>query len=106
MCQPGATVASERGHDVTLFEASHQIGGQFNLAKAIPGKEEFGETLRYFRRMLELHGARVLLDTRATVESLLDGKFDEIVLATGVSPRKPSIPGIDHPKVRFQLEFN
>ena len=106
MCQPGATVAAERGHDVTLFEASHQIGGQFNLAKAIPGKEEFGETLRYFRKMLELHGARVLLNTRATVDSLLDGKFDEIVLATGVSPRKPSIPGIDHPKVHFQLDIN
>ena len=103
-----ATVAAERGHDVTVFEASHQIGGQFNLAKAIPGKEEFGETLRYFRRMLQLHGARVLLNTRASVDVLLDGKFDEIVLATGVTPRKPSIPGIDHPKVcstnlRFML---
>lgn len=94
-----ATVAAERGHDVTMFEASHHIGGQFNLAKAIPGKEEFGETLRYFRRMMELHGVRLLLNTRASVELLLEGKFDEIVLATGVVPRKPGIPGIDHPKV-------
>jgi 2,4-dienoyl-CoA reductase (NADPH2) len=84
---------------VTIFEASHQIGGQFNLAKAIPGKEEFGETLRYFRRMLQLHGVRLLLNTRASVEALLDGKFDDIVLATGVQPRKPGIPGIDHAKV-------
>jgi 2,4-dienoyl-CoA reductase (NADPH2) len=94
-----ATVAAERGHNVTVFESSHQIGGQFNLAKAIPGKEEFGETLRYFRRMIELHGVRLLLNTRASVEVLLDGNFDEIVLASGVSPRKPSIPGIEHAKV-------
>ena len=94
-----ATVAAERGHNVTVFESSHQIGGQFNLAKAIPGKEEFGETLRYFRRMIELHGVRLLLNTRASVDVLLDGKFDEIVLASGVSPRKPSIPGIEHAKV-------
>jgi 2,4-dienoyl-CoA reductase (NADPH2) len=96
-----ATVAAERGHDVTLFDASHEIGGQFNLAKLVPGKEEFSETLRYFHRMLQLHGVRTILNTRATVDVLLDGKYDEIVLATGVVPRQPVIPGIDHPKLRL-----
>ena len=94
-----ASVAAERGHDVTVYEAAPFIGGQFNLARVIPGKGEFSETLRYFGRMLQIHGVRLLLNKRASVEELLDGKYDEIVLATGVSPRKPSIPGIDHPMV-------
>ncbi|MFT4624402.1 MAG: 2,4-dienoyl-CoA reductase (NADPH2) [Myxococcota bacterium] len=92
-----ACSAGERGHAVVLFEASDRIGGQFNLAKRIPGKEEFAETLRYFGRRLELAKVEVRLQTRATAESLAG--FDAVVLATGVHPRQVSIPGIDHPKV-------
>jgi 2,4-dienoyl-CoA reductase (NADPH2) len=92
-----ATVAAERGHKVTLFEAASQVGGQFNLAKRIPGKEEFEETLRYFRVQLARTGVTVKLNTRATVEVLAN--FDEVILATGVSPRALSIPGIEHAKV-------
>ncbi|MFP2961789.1 FAD-dependent oxidoreductase [Myxococcus sp. 1LA] len=92
-----ATVAAERGHHVTLFEASDEIGGQFNLARRIPGKEEFSETIRYFKRRLEATGVDVRLRTRATAGDL--ASFDEIVLATGVSPRRPAIAGIEHPKV-------
>lgn len=92
-----AVSAAERGHDVTLFEATEEIGGQFRLAMQIPGKEEFAETLRYFRRRMEVLGVNVKLATRATPE-LLAG-FDEVVVATGVEPRTPSIPGIDHAKV-------
>lgn len=94
-----ATIAAERGHRVTLFEASNVIGGQFNYAKRIPGKEEFHETLRYFQRRLEVTGVEVRLGTAATVEMLREGGFDDIVLATGVVPRVPDIPGIDHPSV-------
>lgn len=94
-----AVVAAERAHEVTLFEAANEIGGQFNLAKRIPGKEEFNETLRYFRRQLTLKGVRLELGRRATLEDLGSDKFDEVILATGVSPRIPPIPGIDHPKV-------
>ncbi|WXA89792.1 NADPH-dependent 2,4-dienoyl-CoA reductase [Pendulispora rubella] len=89
--------AARRGHAVTLFEAAPDIGGQFNMAKKIPGKEEFVETLRYFRRQLELSGVTVKLGTRATADELLG--FDEVVLATGVTPRMPRIPNIEHPKV-------
>lgn len=92
-----AVSSAERGHDVTLFEAGDEIGGQFRLAMQIPGKEEFAETLRYFRRRMEVLGVNVKLGTRATPE-LLAG-FDEVVVATGVEPRTPSIPGIDHAKV-------
>ncbi len=93
-----ATVAAERGHDVVLFERAADIGGQFNMARRIPGKEEFNETLRYFRRRLAITQVDVRLGTAATVEMLAQG-FDAVVLATGVSPRRPSIPGLDHPKV-------
>jgi 2,4-dienoyl-CoA reductase (NADPH2) len=94
-----ASVAAERGHRVTLFEAATEIGGQFNLAKKIPGKEEFSETLRYFGKQIALHGVELRLGVRATAEQLIGGGFDEIVLATGISPRSASFPGADHPKV-------
>ena len=94
-----ATVAARRGHDVTLYEASSEIGGQFNIAKQIPGKEEFEETLRYFRAQTESAGIRVKLDTRATAQGLRDGGYDEVVLATGISPRRVDLAGADHPKV-------
>jgi 2,4-dienoyl-CoA reductase (NADPH2) len=92
-----ATVAAERGHRVTLFDAANEIGGQFNYAKRIPGKEEFHETLRYFRYKLEETGVEVKLATQATAEILAG--FDEVVLATGIVPRKVDLPGIDHAKV-------
>ena len=94
-----ATVAAERGHEVDLFDAATEIGGQFNMAKRIPGKEEFAETLRYFARRIELTGVRLVLDTLVNVEHLTAGGYDEVVLATGVLPRHPDIPGLDHPKV-------
>jgi 2,4-dienoyl-CoA reductase (NADPH2) len=93
-----ATVAAERGHAVTLYERAPEIGGQFNLAKRIPGKEEFHATLRYFRRRLDLLGVDVRLGTAATAEQLA-GAHDAVVVATGIRPRTPQIPGIDHPKV-------
>ncbi|MEX1993403.1 MAG: NADPH-dependent 2,4-dienoyl-CoA reductase [Steroidobacteraceae bacterium] len=99
-----ATVAAGRGHRVTLFEAADGIGGQFNMAKVIPGKEEFHETLRYFRRQLELTGVQVRLSTRADVAALTGGRFDEVVLASGVLPRQPAIEGLDHPKVLSYID--
>jgi len=92
-----ATNLARRGHRVTLFEAAAEVGGQFNLAKRIPGKEEFAETLRYFARQLALLDVTVKLGTRATAADL--GSYDEVVLATGVTPRTPSIPGIGHASV-------
>lgn len=99
-----ATVAAERGHAVTLFEASSRIGGQFNVAMQVPGKEEFAETIRYFGRKLEMTGVNVQLNRRVTREELLAGGFDEVIVATGVRMRKPAIPGIEHPKVLSYLE--
>jgi 2,4-dienoyl-CoA reductase (NADPH2) len=93
-----ATVAAQRGHDVTLFEAAADIGGQFNLAANVPGKEEFRETIRYFRAELARTGVKVQLNRRVARADLEQG-FDEIVVATGVVPRMPRIPGIDHAKV-------
>lgn len=93
-----SVTAAQRGHAVTLFEAADTIGGQFNLARRVPGKEEFNETLRYYRKQLELGKVTVKLGQRASARDLLDGGFDQVVLATGVVPRVPSIPGIDHPK--------
>lgn len=90
-----ATVAAGRGHEVELFDAAGEIGGQFNLAKRIPGKEEFHETLRYFRGRLDATGVRLHLNTHATVESLLARGYDEILLATGVTPRQIRITGLD-----------
>jgi 2,4-dienoyl-CoA reductase (NADPH2) len=92
-----ATLARERGHDVTLFDAADDIGGQFNLARRIPGKEEFGETLRYFRTRLARTGVDVVLGRRVGVPELTG--FEAVVLATGIVPRTPAIPGIDHPSV-------
>src|SRR6476619_6503939 len=97
-----AVAAAERGHDVTLFEAGDVIGGQFDMARRIPGKEEFNETIRYFARMLAKHGVDVRLGTRADVDSLAG--YDDVVLATGVAPRVPDIPGIDHPMVLSYAE--
>ena len=91
-----ATLAAGRGHQVALFDADADIGGQFNMARQVPGKAEFNETLRYFRRQIELTGVRLHLQQEATVEGLIAGQFDQIVIATGVVPRTPGIPGIDH----------
>ncbi|MBD2836688.1 NADPH-dependent 2,4-dienoyl-CoA reductase [Pseudomonas sp. JM0905a] len=99
-----ATVAAERGHSVTLFDAAGEIGGQFNVAKRVPGKEEFFETLRYFKRKLETTGVDLRLNTRVSVEDLAQGGFDEIILATGIVPRTPAIPGIEHAKVISYLD--
>ncbi|WP_029086720.1 NADPH-dependent 2,4-dienoyl-CoA reductase [Brevundimonas aveniformis] len=90
-----ATTAAERGHTVTLFEADGEIGGQFNIAKTIPGKEEFHETLRYYRRRLDQTGVDVRLNTRVSAEDLAGAGYDEIVLATGIVPRKLDIEGAD-----------
>ncbi|MBV6439561.1 MAG: NADPH-dependent 2,4-dienoyl-CoA reductase [Haliscomenobacteraceae bacterium CHB4] len=87
------------GHEVHLFEAASEIGGQFNMAKRIPGKEEFYETLRYFRKMIGKHGVVLHLNTRVNPDFLLKNNFSKVVIATGVSPRTPDIKGIDHPKV-------
>lgn len=92
-----ATVLATRGHKVTLFESASEIGGQFNMAKRVPGKEEYGETIRYYARQIELLGIDLRLGERVAGSELRDE--DEVVLATGVVPRIPVIPGIDHPKV-------
>lgn len=97
-----ATIAAERGHQVTLFDAGSEIGGQFNVAKKVPGKEEFYETLRYFARRIEITGVTLQLNTRVAAADLAG--FDEVVLATGIAPRKPPIEGIDHPKVLSYLD--
>lgn len=92
-----AVSAAQRGHRVTLFEAGSAIGGQFDLARRIPGKEEFSQTIRYYTTMLDKLKVDVRLGVRAGVEDLTG--FDDVVLASGVTPRLPAIPGIDHPKV-------
>ncbi len=88
-----ATMAAQRGHKVVLFDAAGRIGGQLNLARNVPGKEEFDETLRYWRQMIEMHAVRVELNARPSLDQL-EG-FDEVVVATGITPRVPDIPGID-----------
>jgi 2,4-dienoyl-CoA reductase (NADPH2) len=99
-----STVAAERGHDVTLFDSSNEIGGQFNIAKTVPGKEEFYETIRYFKNKLELTGVKLELNQRVSAEQLIAAGFDEIVLATGIQPRQLDIEGIDHSKVMTYLD--
>ncbi len=94
-----AVTAAQRGHQVTLFDRQNRVGGQLNLAVRIPGKEEFAETLTYFRRQLALTGVAVMLDTAVDADMLAEGAFDVVVVATGVVPRLPRIPGIDHPRV-------
>jgi len=98
-----ATTAAEAGHQVTLYEAAAEIGGQFNLARRIPGKEEFGETLRYFRRRIEKTDVDLRLGRRVEATDLTG--FDHVVLAAGVVPRTPGIPGIDHPKVASYVDI-
>ncbi|MFZ6687272.1 FAD-dependent oxidoreductase [Undibacterium sp. SXout11W] len=97
-----ATTAAKRGHSVTLFDAAAEIGGQFNIAKQVPGKEEFYETLRYFAKQIELTGVQLRLNTFVKPDELAD--FDEVVLATGITPRTPDIEGIDNPKVLNYLD--
>src|SRR5512134_397345 len=92
-----AAVAAERGHEVVLFEKSAELGGQFNLAKRIPGKQEFAESVAYYAERIRRAGAKVLLNHAASDAEL--AQFDEVVLATGIDPRKPAIPGIDHKSV-------
>jgi 2,4-dienoyl-CoA reductase (NADPH2) len=97
-----AALAAERGHEVTLFEAARVLGGQFNLAKVVPGKQEFGESIAYYAERLRRLKVDVRL-ARAADNAALEG-FDEVVIATGIDPRRPAIPGIDHPKVASYVE--
>ena len=99
-----STTAAKRGHKVTLFDAASEIGGQFNVAKRIPGKEEFYETLRYFAKQVELTGVELKLDTLVSADMLESAGYDDVVIATGISPRKPDMEGIDHPKVLNYLD--
>ncbi len=99
-----ATVAAECGHDVTLFDSSTSVGGQFKIAMQIPGKEEFTETIRYFSRKLELTGVNVQLNKRVTREELLAGGYDDVIVATGIKVRMPGIEGIGHPSVLSYID--
>jgi 2,4-dienoyl-CoA reductase (NADPH2) len=97
-----ALTTAKRGHKVTLFDSASEIGGQFNIAKQIPGKEEFYETLRYFNKQLQLHHVNIVLNKTILINDLND--FDEIVIATGISPRKPAIPGVESTKVLSYID--
>jgi len=99
-----ATTAAGRGHDVTLYDSASEIGGQFNVAKQVPGKEEFFETIRYFGKQIELTGVNLKLNTRVSSDDLNNGAYDEVVLATGIAPRLPEIEGIGHAKVLNYLD--
>ncbi len=99
-----AVSAAERGHEVTLYDGADEIGGQLNIAKRIPGKEEFNETLRYFGTQLRAHGVEVRLGVRVTADTFAADEYDDIVVATGVSPRTPEIPGVGHPSVVSYLD--
>ena len=99
-----ATIAAQRGHVVTLFDADNAIGGQFNMAKQIPGKEEFYETLRYFNKQILLHKVTLKLNTKVSVDYLQKSDFDEIIVATGITPRVLKIEGIEHEKVLSYID--
>jgi len=99
-----ATTAAKRGHEVTLFDAADQVGGQFTIAKLVPGTEAFYETIRYFARQVELTGVTLKLNCRVDAGMLTEGGFDEVILATGIVPRQLDIEGIDHPKVLNYLQ--
>jgi len=99
-----ASTAASRGHAVTLYEAADRIGGQLTVAREIPGKQEFDETMRYFAHELDRHGVDVRIGTRVGVAELVDAAYDEVILATGVTPRIPEIDGLDHPKVLGYLD--
>lgn len=98
-----STIAAGRGHQVTLFEAASEIGGQFNLAKQIPGKEEFHETIRYFKKQIEITGVNLVLNKKVDAKDLQD--FDEVILATGIVPRDINFEGADHPKVVSYIDI-
>ena len=99
-----ALVLAERGHGVDLYEAADEIGGQLNMAKVIPGKEEFHEMLKYFKRQIELKGVNVHLNTRVNADDLAAKNYDSVIIATGVTPRDTKIEGQDHPKVLSYIE--
>lgn len=99
-----ATVLADRGHKVDLFEKDTEIGGQFNIAKQIPGKEEFHETLRYFDDKIKRSSINLQLSTHANIDTLIKNKYDEVVLATGIKPRELNIAGADHPKVLSYID--
>lgn len=99
-----ATTAAERGHHVALFEAEEELGGHFNLALRIPGKEEFSETVRYYKRQMELHGVELRLGTRVAAADLIGDEWDAVIVATGLRPRDAQIEGIDHPMVMGYTE--
>lgn len=99
-----ATVAASCGHDVSLFDSADRVGGQFNIAMQIPGKEEFKETLRYFAKRVEMTGVKLYLGKRVSREELVAQGFDHIILATGIMPRTPRIDGVNHPKVMSYLD--
>ena len=99
-----STILAGRGHKVDLYEAASEIGGQFNMAKQIPGKEEFHETIRYFKRQIELTGVNLLLNTKADADNLSTKDYTDVIIATGVTPRMPKINGIDHPKVLSYID--
>ena len=99
-----ATIAAQRGHHVTLYDSESEVGGQFNMAKQIPGKEEFYETIRYYKKQLKLHNVKLILNKRVAKSDLEHSDFEEIIIATGISPRTPNIEGIDHSKVVSYLD--
>ena len=99
-----ALVLAERGHEVDLYDAATEIGGQLNMAKVIPGKEEFHEMLRYFERQIELKGVRLRLGSRVEADALIEERYDGVIIATGVVPRDPGIEGQNHPKVLSYID--
>lgn len=100
-----AVTAAQRGHQVTLFDQADEIGGQFNIAKKVPGKEEFYETIRYFSRQLEINNVTLKLGQKVTASQLNSADIDHVLLATGIVPRTPAIEGLDHPKVMSYLDL-